>query len=365
MPALVARPAMGATAAAEASSTSTSSSSDANPLPLQLLVRGLDGAKTYCVQLPQHASVADLQRAVHTRSGVPADAQVLTHAGRLLSPARAGLGMLQQQQRGDDCPAASAADAANADNHPLLASLFPHAHVPRDACVHLSLRLLGGKGGFGAQLRAAGRAAKTDNFDACRDLSGRRVRHADAEAKLRQWEAEAPERELERAAQRHLAEMARKQRREAREVEFDGKAAREEQERAAERAREGARGAVAEALARTAKKNKEDGRAPACRQEEEDEEEKDGASSGGGGTTTTAAAEVGPSGSGSEEPAAAAARGKKRAAADEEAPKKQQQKQQPSSPKRAKPAAAPAAPRPRGMLALVEGSDSGSDSGSD
>lgn len=34
--------------------------------------------------------------------------------------------------------------------------------------------LRGGKGGFGSLLRASGRVAKTTNFDACRDLSGRR-----------------------------------------------------------------------------------------------------------------------------------------------------------------------------------------------
>lgn len=39
-------------------------------------------------------------------------------------------------------------------------------------------RTLGGKGGFGANLRAAGgrmSTAKTDNTDSCRDLNGRRL----------------------------------------------------------------------------------------------------------------------------------------------------------------------------------------------
>lgn len=44
--------------------------------------------------------------------------------------------------------------------------------------LRLTPRLLGGKGGFGSQLRAAGgrmSSQKTNNNDSCRDLSGRRL----------------------------------------------------------------------------------------------------------------------------------------------------------------------------------------------
>jgi hypothetical protein len=44
---------------------------------------------------------------------------------------------------------------------------------------NLSARLFGGKGGFGSMLRAQGgrmNAQKSTNFDACRDLQGRRVK---------------------------------------------------------------------------------------------------------------------------------------------------------------------------------------------
>ena len=47
------------------------------------------------------------------------------------------------------------------------------------AIFNMSLRLLGGKGGFGSMLRAQGgrmNAQKTTNFEACRDLQGRRIR---------------------------------------------------------------------------------------------------------------------------------------------------------------------------------------------
>ncbi|XP_073311391.1 uncharacterized protein [Primulina huaijiensis] len=73
--------------------------------------------------------------------------------------------------------------------------------------VHLSLRLRGGKGGFGSLLRGAATKAgqkKTNNFDACRDMSGRRLRHVNAEKKLEEWRAEADERKLERMAEEYI-----------------------------------------------------------------------------------------------------------------------------------------------------------------
>ena len=59
------------------------------------------------------------------------------------------------------------------------------SNVQQDATLHLVLRLRGGKGGFGALLRGAGRGAQTDNQDAMRDLSGRRLRHINADKKLK------------------------------------------------------------------------------------------------------------------------------------------------------------------------------------
>ena len=63
-------------------------------------------------------------------------------------------------------------------------SLPPHLSVSElrngDEFVTLRLipRMLGGKGGFGSQLRAAGgrmSSQKTNNNDSCRDLNGRRL----------------------------------------------------------------------------------------------------------------------------------------------------------------------------------------------
>ena len=55
----------------------------------------------------------------------------------------------------------------------------------------------------------AGRAAVTENFDACRDLSGRRMRHVNADKKLAEWAAQAQERELEKVAAKHVRDQER------------------------------------------------------------------------------------------------------------------------------------------------------------
>jgi len=93
--------------------------------------------------------------------------------------------------------------------------------------VHVLLRLCGGKGGFGALLRGQGRDGKiTDNFDACRDLSGRRIRHVEAEKKLKEWEKDSKERELEKLAMKHMKEMAKQAKRQRDlEVSFNAAAA--------------------------------------------------------------------------------------------------------------------------------------------
>ena len=63
--------------------------------------------------------------------------------------------------------------------------------------------LAGGKGGFGAMLRALAKqntGHKTTDFGACRDLNGRRLRHVNNEMKLRQW-SELQERKKDLAKQ--------------------------------------------------------------------------------------------------------------------------------------------------------------------
>lgn len=54
----------------------------------------------------------------------------------------------------------------------------------------------GGKGGFGSLLKGQPPVKKrTNNFDSCRDLSGRRLRHVNQEKMLREWQAKKMEEE--------------------------------------------------------------------------------------------------------------------------------------------------------------------------
>ena len=65
--------------------------------------------------------------------------------------------------------------------------------------------ILGGKGGFGANLRAQGRTAvkkSTTTFGYCRDLNGRRLKSINDEARLRAWLSQ------EESAKRSLTETS-------------------------------------------------------------------------------------------------------------------------------------------------------------
>lgn len=64
--------------------------------------------------------------------------------------------------------------------------------------VHIVFRVYGGKGGFGSMLRAIGaQIEKTTNREACRDLSGRRLRDINEEKRLKTWLEKQKEREEE------------------------------------------------------------------------------------------------------------------------------------------------------------------------
>ncbi|KAI5635283.1 telomere stability and silencing domain-containing protein [Phthorimaea operculella] len=64
--------------------------------------------------------------------------------------------------------------------------------------VRVCTKLVGGKGGFGSMLRAIGaQIEKTTNREACRDLSGRRLRDINEEKRLRKWLEGQEDRERE------------------------------------------------------------------------------------------------------------------------------------------------------------------------
>ncbi|XP_065216502.1 splicing regulator SDE2 [Planococcus citri] len=78
-----------------------------------------------------------------------------------------------------------------------------------EGIIHVIPRLLGGKGGFGSMLRAIGaQIEKTTNREACRDLSGRRLRDINEEKRLKNWLAQKQERERE-AAERKRKKLER------------------------------------------------------------------------------------------------------------------------------------------------------------
>lgn len=68
------------------------------------------------------------------------------------------------------------------------------------AVVEAQMRLLGGKGGFGSLLRGGNGQVvkKTTNFNACRDLSGRRIRHVNQEKQLKEWYQQQEQEKMEK-----------------------------------------------------------------------------------------------------------------------------------------------------------------------
>ncbi|KAF2905340.1 hypothetical protein ILUMI_00842 [Ignelater luminosus] len=93
-----------------------------------------------------------------------------------------------------------------------------------NSSVHAIPKLVGGKGGFGSMLRAIGaQIEKTTNREACRDLSGRRLRDINEEKRLKTWINQQVEREKEAAErkQKKLEKLCEKPRHEFRDATYD------------------------------------------------------------------------------------------------------------------------------------------------
>ncbi|KAI6702603.1 hypothetical protein NL676_011739 [Syzygium grande] len=143
--------------------------------PFQFFVKLIDGKTSVLNFAAPDVDALSIKRRVFAASGIPVPSQRLIASGRQL------------------------------DDRSVVSSPGP--------TLHLSLRLPGGKGGFGSLLRGAATKAgqkKTNNFDACRDMSGRRLRHVNAEKKLEEWRAEEEERKLERMAEEFIKKAAKK-----------------------------------------------------------------------------------------------------------------------------------------------------------
>ena len=76
---------------------------------------------------------------------------------------------------------------------------IPHAslhYTLSSSTLTASLRLAGGKGGFGSLLRSMNpKKTLADNYDSCRDLSGRRLRTVQMEQRMDDWQARQQEEE--------------------------------------------------------------------------------------------------------------------------------------------------------------------------
>lgn len=160
--------------------------------PTQVFVRVLDGS-TRCLHFERDdddadadaVTLGDLRRRLEQSEGVPSEQQLIVCGSRVLG---AGGGREDGGDAPNDALLLGPADAAG--------------HLP--SCT-LLLKLAGGKGGFGALLRgAANSAGTTTNFDACRDLSGRRLRHVNGEKKIIEFAKHTGERELEALALAHI-----------------------------------------------------------------------------------------------------------------------------------------------------------------
>lgn len=172
----------------------------------QVFVKLLDGKHRILNFDAPSISVSALKHQIQTLTAIPAHLQLLlVNNSRVLHDHGT---LTLAQSRGNHqfaealCPDSNSQSTREAEN--LVDSDRLGKFPP---VVHLLLRLRGGKGGFGSLLRGAATKAgqkKTNNFDACRDMSGRRLRHVNAEKKLEEWRAEAEERKLEKMAEEFI-----------------------------------------------------------------------------------------------------------------------------------------------------------------
>lgn len=167
--------------------------------PLSILISGLPPRRSCCspsdaspaalrcstslsLQLADRsllASPSHLQETVAQACGIPADRFWLQHEGRICLPTNSAA-----EEEIDSLSSALSACALS-DSASAVAPLL-YRFMLRGA-------LLGGKGGFGALLRSSTTkvgAKKTSNFSASRDLSGRRMRHVEAEEAIAKWNSE-------------------------------------------------------------------------------------------------------------------------------------------------------------------------------
>ncbi|KAG5671130.1 hypothetical protein PVAND_001344 [Polypedilum vanderplanki] len=91
--------------------------------------------------------------------------------------------------------------------------------------IQLVLSIFGGKGGFGSMLRAIGaQIEKTTNREACRDLSGRRLRDINEEKRLKAWlekQKNQDPKDLEEKFKRKIEKLLAKPKKEFKDEDYD------------------------------------------------------------------------------------------------------------------------------------------------
>lgn len=180
----------------------------------QVFVKLLDGKHRILNFHAPSISVSALKHRVEALTSIPSCFQLLLNNSRILEDHQTLV--LGQSSRNPQFTETLLPDSTTKSDQDRVLTRFPFAGHDGfgkfPVVVHLSLRLRGGKGGFGSLLRGAATKAgqkKTNNFDACRDMSGRRLRHVNAEKKLEEWRAEAEERKLEKMADDFLKKKAK------------------------------------------------------------------------------------------------------------------------------------------------------------
>ena len=78
--------------------------------------------------------------------------------------------------------------------------------------IRMSLTVCGGKGGFGSLLRSMNpKKNLADNYDSCRDLSGRRLRTVQNEQRMEEWKRRQEEEEKFVKEENKLYEQQKKE----------------------------------------------------------------------------------------------------------------------------------------------------------
>ncbi|KAJ3077255.1 hypothetical protein HK102_005273 [Quaeritorhiza haematococci] len=143
-----------------------------------------------CLPLPPNTSISALKSHIHHQTGLsPHLFRLTTESGRLIYD--------------DDVPIFFTPDTITSEADVVeevegvgeIDGSFPPVF-------NMLVRLRGGKGGFGSMLRAQGgkmASQKTTNFEACRDLSGRRLKTVNDAKKLADYLEKEPERQRKKA----------------------------------------------------------------------------------------------------------------------------------------------------------------------